>query len=116
MLLTAPILMNFLFFTIYAFGSFGLSNFSVVALGQLYGTSPVTANTALSGYLLLSALGVLVGGVITGPTGEPEFRPEMGIGEPADSDVLPSAAGLVWRALLVWLAVLVVLTLAYWAP
>jgi adenosylcobinamide-phosphate synthase len=40
----------------------------------------------------------------------------MGIGELADSDVLPSAAGLVWRALLVWLAVLLVLTLAYWAP
>jgi adenosylcobinamide-phosphate synthase len=71
------------------------------------------------GILLASgagALGVVIGGVITGPTGEPEFRPEMGIGESADSDVLPSAAGLVWRALLVWLAVLVVLTLAYWAP
>jgi cobalamin biosynthesis protein CobD/CbiB len=71
------------------------------------------------GILLASgagALGVIIGGAITGPTGEPEFRPEMGIGEPADSDVLPSAAGLVWRALLVWLAVLLVLTLAYWAP
>ena len=54
--------MNFVFFTIYAFGSFGLQNFSVVALGQLYGTSPVAANSALSGYLLLSALGVLIGG------------------------------------------------------
>ena len=71
------------------------------------------------GILLASgagALGVVIGGAIAGPTGEPEFRPEMGIGEPADSDVLPSAAGLVWRALLVWLAVLLVLTLAYWAP
>jgi adenosylcobinamide-phosphate synthase len=71
------------------------------------------------GILLASgagALGVLIGGTITGPAGEPEFRPEMGIGEGADSDVLPSAAGLVWRALLVWLAVLLVLTLAYWAP
>jgi len=71
------------------------------------------------GILLASgagALGVVIGGAITGPTGEPEFRPELGIGEPADSDVLASAAGLVWRALLVWLAVLVVLTLAYWAP
>ena len=58
--------MNFVFFTIYAFGSFGLQNFSVVALGQLYGTSPVAANSALTGYLLLSALGVLVGGWIAG--------------------------------------------------
>ena len=66
LLLTAPILLNFVFFTIYAFGSFGLQNFSVVALGQLYGTSPVAANSALTGYLLLSALGVLVGGLIAG--------------------------------------------------
>jgi FSR family fosmidomycin resistance protein-like MFS transporter len=66
LLLTAPILMNFVFFTIYAFGSFGLQNFSVVALGQLYGTSPVAANSALTGYLLLSALGVLIGGLIAG--------------------------------------------------
>ena len=64
--MTAPILVNFLFFLIYAFASFGLQNFSVVALGQLYGTSPVTANTALSAYLLLSALGVLVGGWMAG--------------------------------------------------
>ena len=38
----------------------------MVALGPLYGTGPVTANSALSGYLLLSALGVLFGGCIAG--------------------------------------------------
>ena len=32
----------------------------------LHGTSPVAANSALTGYLLLSALGVLVGGLIAG--------------------------------------------------
>jgi adenosylcobinamide-phosphate synthase len=71
------------------------------------------------GILLASgagALGVQIGGVITDSTGEPEFRPELGMGEPADADILPSAIGLVWRALLVWLAVLLLLTLAYWAP
>jgi FSR family fosmidomycin resistance protein-like MFS transporter len=66
MLLTAPILVNFLFFMVLAFASFGLQNFSVVALGALYGTSAVTANAALSGYLTLSALGVLIGGWIAG--------------------------------------------------
>jgi MFS family permease len=65
-LLTAPILVNFVFFLIYAFGSFGLQNFSVVALGQLHGTSATSANTALSAYLLLSALGVLIGGWFAG--------------------------------------------------
>src|SRR5262249_17565907 len=66
LLVTAPILMNFVFFLLYAFSSFGLQNFSVVALGSLDGTSPVTANTALSAYLLLSAGGVLVGGWLAG--------------------------------------------------
>jgi MFS family permease len=66
LLAAPPILMNFVFFLVYAFGSFGLSNFSVVALGSLYGTSPVTANTALTGYLLLSAGGVLIGGYLAG--------------------------------------------------
>lgn len=71
------------------------------------------------GILLASgagALGTIIGGPLTGPTGEPEFRPELGIGEPADADILPSAIGLVWRALLVWLVLLLLLTLAYWAP
>src|SRR3954468_9573157 len=48
LLLAAPILVNFVFFVLYAFASFGLQNFSVVALGQLHGTSAVTANSALS--------------------------------------------------------------------
>jgi adenosylcobinamide-phosphate synthase len=71
------------------------------------------------GILLASgagALGIRVGGIMTDSTGEPEFRPELGIGEPADTDVLPGAIGLVWRALLVWVAVLLLLTVAYWAP
>jgi adenosylcobinamide-phosphate synthase len=71
------------------------------------------------GILLASgagALGAVIGGSVTGPTGEPEFRPELGLGDLADADIMPSAVGLVWRALLVWLALLLLLTLAYWAP
>jgi adenosylcobinamide-phosphate synthase len=69
------------------------------------------------GILLASgagALGTLLGGTLTGPTSEPESRPELGLGDPADADTMTSAVGLVWRALLVWLALLLVLTLAYW--
>jgi adenosylcobinamide-phosphate synthase len=62
------------------------------------------------------ALGCAVGGTLTTPTGEPEFRPELGMGEVADADIMPSATGLAWRALLVWLVLLLLLTLAYWAP
>jgi adenosylcobinamide-phosphate synthase len=71
------------------------------------------------GILLASgagALGTLLGGSLTGPTGEPDFRPQLGLGDPADVDTMPSAVGLVWRALLVWLLLLLLLTLANWAP
>lgn len=69
------------------------------------------------GILLASgagALGALLGGTLTGPMGEPESRPELGLGDSADADTMTSAVGLVWRALLVWLGLLVLLTLAYW--
>ena len=33
-----------------------------------------------------------------------------------DADLLPSAVGLVWRALLLWLLLVLLLTFAYWAP
>ena len=71
------------------------------------------------GILLASgagALGCAIGGTLTTATGEPEFRPELGLGEAADADTMPSAVGLAWRALLVWLVLLLLLTLAYWAP
>ncbi len=64
LLLSAPILMNLFFFILLAMISGGMFNYSVVALGALYGTPPAIANGALSALLLLSAFGVLVGGVI----------------------------------------------------
>jgi cobalamin biosynthesis protein CobD/CbiB len=39
-------------------------------------------------------------------------RPELGVGEPADGPFLDSTVGLVWRALVVWLFVLAVITAA----
>src|SRR5207249_2601967 len=39
-------------------------------------------------------------------------RPELGISEPADAPFLDSTVGLVWRALVVWVAVLIVISIA----
>ena len=39
-------------------------------------------------------------------------RPELGIGDQADVDFMQSAVGLVWRALVFWLILLLLLTLA----
>jgi len=43
-------------------------------------------------------------------------RPELGMGEPVEADVLPSAIGLVWRALVLWLLLILLLTIANLAP
>jgi adenosylcobinamide-phosphate synthase len=39
-------------------------------------------------------------------------RPEFGIGEPADAPFLDSTVGLVWRALVVWVLLLIVISIA----
>jgi cobalamin biosynthesis protein CobD/CbiB len=71
------------------------------------------------GILLASgggAVGVELGGPVSTLSGEPEERPVMGMGEAADVELLPSAVGLVWRALVLWLLLTLLLTLANWAP
>ena len=39
-------------------------------------------------------------------------RPELGLGDPADTGHLDSTVGLVWRALVVWLILLLLIALA----
>ncbi|MGE3651369.1 MAG: MFS transporter [Reyranellaceae bacterium] len=72
LLLSAPILRNLFFFVLLALSGGGIQAFSVVALGQIIGTPASTANIALSAYLLLSALGVLVGGLLADRTSRHE--------------------------------------------
>jgi len=68
LLLSLPILQSLFFFVLLAITNAGLQNYSVVALGALYGTPLGAANTALSGYLLLTAIGVLSGGFVSART------------------------------------------------
>ena len=66
-LLSAPIILALFFFVLISVMG-GLNTFLVVALGSLYGTSNTLANAALTGLLLLNALGVLVGGMLASRT------------------------------------------------
>jgi MFS transporter, FSR family, fosmidomycin resistance protein len=68
MLMAPAILLNLVFFVLLAVLSGGVYNYSVVAFGALYGTPVATANAALTGFLLLSAVGVLAGGFLVGHT------------------------------------------------
>jgi MFS family permease len=66
-LMSPPIIMNLFFFILISLMG-GLSNFFVVTLAALYGTPGTLANSALTGMLLFSALGVLVGGFFASRT------------------------------------------------
>src|SRR5262249_33560413 len=68
-LLMAPaILINLVFFILLSFCGGGLNNYLVAALGALYDTPATVANSALTALLVMSAAGVLVGGILTGWT------------------------------------------------
>lgn len=72
---------------------------------------------ATSGILLASgagALGIRLGLPLPEATGV-EARPELGMGDEVDVEHLQSAIGLVWRALVLCLLLLALLTLANWA-
>ena len=64
LLMSPPILRNLLFFFCLAMANGGIQTFAVVSLGALHGTPASVANIGLSGFLLFSALGVLVGTVL----------------------------------------------------
>jgi adenosylcobinamide-phosphate synthase len=61
------------------------------------------------------ALGVQLGGALPAIDGTPEVRPEVGMGEAVEPETLPSAVGLVWRALILWLLLVFLLSLANWS-
>lgn len=68
------------------------------------------------GVILASGAGAL--GVKLGEPlhreGSVEYRPELGLGDDADADYVESAVSLIWRALVLWLAILFLLQLGKW--
>jgi MFS family permease len=68
LLMSTPILLSLLFFILLSMSQGGLNNYLVVTLGALHNTPLTVANTALTALLIMSAVGVLAGGVLTGWT------------------------------------------------
>ena len=68
LLLSAPILRNLLFFLCLGMANNGIQTYTVVSQQALHGTPAAVANIGLSGFLLMSAMGVLLGGVIADRT------------------------------------------------
>ena len=59
------------------------------------------------------ALGVRLGSVVSA-AGLVEFRPDLGTGDEADAELMTSTIGLIWRALVLWLFLILLLTIANW--
>ncbi len=97
-----------------------LTAFTFAIVGNFEDTAYCWRNQAASwpdpeaGILLASgagALGVKLGQNIMQDE-SPVFRPELGIGDEADADFMQSAIGLVWRALVFQLLMLLLLSVA----
>lgn len=58
------------------------------------------------------ALGVKLGGELT-EYGRVHFRPELGAGEEADVGYMAGAVGLIWRALVMWMFLIFIVTLSH---
>ncbi|MGZ9080192.1 MAG: CobD/CbiB family protein [Burkholderiales bacterium] len=66
--------------------------------------------------LLLSSGGGAIGvrlGESLHQDGTVKFRPELGLGDEADVDYMQSAVGLLWRALVLWMFLIFVVTVAH---
>lgn len=59
------------------------------------------------------ALGVRLGGPLP-KEGGVQYRPELGLGDDPDANYMQSAVGLIWRTLVIWMIVLLLITLASW--
>jgi MFS transporter, FSR family, fosmidomycin resistance protein len=79
LLFSMPILLNLLFFLLLSMSSGGLNQFLVVGLAALHDTPLTLANTALTGLLTMSAVGVLVGGIVAGRTSHHGFVAASGL-------------------------------------
>lgn len=68
------------------------------------------------GILLASgagAIGVQLGGAVP-EGGSVRIRPELGAGDEPGADYMRSASGLIWRVLALWMALLLLLSVANW--
>lgn len=79
LLMTTPIMLNLLFFVLIAGVSVGTQSYMIVALDALWSLPLATATTALTVYLMLSALAVLVGGILASRTARHDLVAAIGL-------------------------------------
>ena len=67
-LFTAPVVLCFVYFAVFAAGLTGLQSFGVSAMVEQFSVPATAASSALTAYLVAAALGILVGGFVAART------------------------------------------------
>jgi predicted MFS family arabinose efflux permease len=63
-LFTAPVVLCFVYFAVFAAGLTGLQSFGVSAMIEQFNVAPTAASGALTAYLVSAAIGILAGGFV----------------------------------------------------
>lgn len=79
-LFTAPVVLCFAYFTLFAAGLAGLQSFGVSAMLEQYRVAATSASSALTAYLVSAALGILAGGFVAARTTRHDYVAAAGMG------------------------------------
>jgi len=78
-LLAWPVVLCFLYFTVFAAGLAGLQSFSVSAMVEQYRVTATAASSALTAYLVAAAAGILAGGFVAARAGRHDLVAAAGL-------------------------------------
>ncbi len=79
-LFSAPIVLCFAYFTVFAAGLTGLQSFGVSAMVEQFRMAATAASSALTAYLVSAALGILAGGFVAARTTRHDYVAAAGMG------------------------------------
>ena len=92
-LLSAPVVLCFLYFMVFAAGLTGLQSFGVSSMVEQYAVAATAASSALTAYLVAASVGIVAGGVVASRATRHDFVAAAGMGVSAAA-VLVIALGL----------------------
>ena len=104
-LFSAPVVLCFLYFTVFAAGLTGLQSFGVSSMVEQYAVAATAASSALTAYLVAAAVGILAGGVVASRVSRHDFVAAAGMGVSAAAVLVVAMQLLPSTALAVLLAV-----------
>jgi MFS family permease len=79
-LFAAPVVLCFVYFTVFAAGLAGLQSFGVSAMVEQFRIAATSASSALTAYLVSAALGILAGGFVAARTTRHDYVAAAGMG------------------------------------